>query len=117
MKFRKEVMPDGNLLITADNETRTWLKEHLQETSVVEFWPIFVLKRLRYWHPWLRYANGQDLTEMGALTSSPVLIETMPGWGKLVSARVWWFPQYETKNEFNILKQTGRLVMTLAKEY
>jgi hypothetical protein len=117
MKFHKSVLPNGDLKITADNEARAWLKEQLQEISVVDFWPEFVAGFIAFYYPWLRYAKDQDLIDMGALTSSPVLMETMPdGSDNLAESRVWWFPNYQVENEFDTLKRTGRLVMSLAPE-
>lgn len=114
MKFRKTVLPDGDLLITADNEGRAWLKEQLRETSVVHFWPWFVDDQLSYYYPWLRFAQPEELA---ALTSAPILLETAPDGNDLADPRVWWFPNYAVEDEFKTLRQTGRLVMTLAKEY
>ena len=111
MKFRKEIMPNGDLLITADNEARAWLKERLQETSVVAFWPEFVAEFLAFYYPWLPWAEPEELA---ALTSSPILLETAYNGGELADPRAWWFPNYQVENEFETLKNNGRLVMTLA---
>jgi hypothetical protein len=116
MKFRKEILPNGNLRITVDNEGRAWLKEHLREMSVVHFWPWFVDDVLSYYYPWLRLASDQDLCDMGALTSSPVLIEIASCGCSLAIPRVWWFPEYQVEDEFKTLRTKGRLVMTLAEE-
>ena len=113
MKFRKSILPNGDLLITADNEARALLKERLQETSVVALWPEFANELLAYYYPWLRFAWPEEL---GALTSSPILLETTNTGADLEDPRVWWFPNYQVENEFDTLKNTGRLVMTLAPE-
>jgi hypothetical protein len=117
MKFHKIILPNGDLKITADNEGRAWLKEHLREMSVVHFWPWFVDDVLSYYYPWLRLASDQDMCDLGALTSSPVLIETTNKGEDLLVPRVWWFPNYQVEDEFKTLRTTGRLVMTLAEEY
>lgn len=113
MKFRKSILPNGDLLVTADNEARAWLKERLQETSVVDLWPEFADDLLPYYYPWLRFTWPEEL---GALTSSPILLETAPNGGDLANPRAWWFPNYQVENEFDTLKNKGRLVMTLAPE-
>lgn len=111
MKFRKQVLKNGDLLITADNEARAWLKEMLQEIGIDDLWPMLVDEFLTYWYPWLRYASDQDRRDLGALTSSPVLIEETPEGGDLSEPRAWWFPNYQIENELETLKNTGRLVM------
>jgi len=116
MKFRKTVWPNGNLKITADNEARAWIKEQLKECSVINLWPVFVEEFIGFYYPWLRLASDDDLCDMGALTSSPVLIETANNGGPSSNPRVWWFPNYQIENEFETLKNSGRLVMTLAEE-
>jgi hypothetical protein len=113
MKFHKSVLPNGDLKITADNEGRAYLKEQLKETSVVDFWPEFVAEFIAFYYPWLRYALPEEL---GALTSSPILLETASCGCPLAKSRVWWFPEYQVENEFDTLKRTGRLVMSLAPE-
>ena len=113
MKFHKSVLPNGDLLVTADNEARAYLKEQLQETSVVDFWPWFVSDFIAFYYPWLRYAQPEEL---GALTSSPILMEVTNTGRPLAEPRVWWFPNYQVENEFDTLKRTDRLVMSLAPE-
>lgn len=113
MKFRKEILPDGDLRITADNEGRAWLKEHLREMSVVHFWPWFVETQLSFNYPWLRFTLPEELA---ALTSAPILMETASCGCPLNDPRVWWFPNYQVEDEFKTLRTKGRLVMTLAEE-
>jgi hypothetical protein len=113
MKFRKSILPNGDLRITANNKARAWLKEVLAEVSVVELWPCLA-EILEYDYPWLRFAWPEEL---GALTSAPILLEISDKGEDLFSPRVWWYPNYQIKDELGILKKTGRLVMTLAEEY
>lgn len=112
MKFRKRVNEAGDLEITADNEARAWLKERLQEISVVELWPELVREFLTYYYPFLRWAEPEELA---ALTSSPILLETTNTGEDLDTPRAWWFPNYQVENELDTLKNTGRLVMSLGE--
>ncbi len=114
MKFRKTILPNGDLQITADNGGRAWIKAMLHALSVNELWPDFAEYFLQFYYPWLRLANDQDRCDMGALTSSPILIETTNVGKDLAEPRVWWFPEYQVESEFDTLTNTGRLVMTLA---
>jgi hypothetical protein len=41
-------------------------------------------------------------------------LETTNTGKDLAKPRVWWFPEYQVENEFDTLKNTGRLVLTLA---
>ena len=113
MKFHKTILPNGDLQITADNEARQWLREMLVDVSVMELWPEFVAEFIGFYYPWLRWAEPEELA---ALTSSPILLETAPDGSDLANPRAWWFPNYQIENEFDTLKNQGRLVMTLAPE-
>jgi hypothetical protein len=114
MKFHKTILDNGDLLITADNEARAWLKEYLGETGSAYLWPELVREFLTYYYPFLRLAEPEELA---ALTSSPILLETTNTGGDLADPRAWWYPNYQVENELAILKDTGRLVMTLAQSY
>ncbi len=116
MKFHKIILPNGDLQITADNAGRAWIKAMLQALSVNELWPDFAEYFLQFYYPWLLLATDQDRCDMGALTSSPILLETTNTGEDLAEPRVWWFPEYQVENEFDTLKNTGRLVLTLARE-
>jgi hypothetical protein len=46
-----------------------------------------------------------------------LFLETANDGGELASPRAWWYPNYQIDNELGILKDTGRLLMTLAPDY
>ncbi len=112
MKFHKLILPNGDLQITADKEARAWLSGMLHDYSINQTWPALA-GWLAHYYPWVRFTKPE---EIGALTSSPILVETANNGAPLATPRVWWIPNYQIENELETLKNTGLLVMSLAPE-
>lgn len=109
-------LPNGDLLVTAGNETRHWLKERAH----CDYWD--TLGQLFEGYS----CNGSfapfdaaDANPFVGLTSSPCVAESMTtnddGENEIDGA-CWWFPSYAIRDPLDELKTKGRTVFTLARE-
>ena len=106
-------LPGGALRITADNAGRADLADatraggyHRAESEVAES----------------IVGNGLEFVapeHIGALTDAPIIAEgfgfTDEGEPELSEgAKVWWFPDYQVRDPWALLRDTGRVDFTLA---
>lgn len=108
-------LPDGDLLVTAGNETRQYIKDHLPRsywgTLAELFEPYFTNGK---YEPF----NAGDANPFVGLTSAPCIAESMTtkdDGTRKVEGELWWFPSYCLRDPLDELKNTGRTVFTLAR--
>lgn len=111
MTIRTKITPNGNLLITADNESRRELAEacavggylrcedHVAEYGLAEYMLV-------------------PPEAIGALTDAPIIGEAVinDNGDYEVFGGVWWFPAYEAVDPWEQLRRKGRVVFTLASD-
>ncbi len=102
--FDKEILSNGDLLFTADDEGKEELNtdSYHQEQEITEYFgdTIYLL-------------NPEYI---GALTDAPIFIEdlSIEDDGKItVYGKLWAFMNYQTENPWDILKDTGRVIFPL----
>lgn len=113
------ILPNGDLLLTADNAIRSGLAEAYRSGGYPEAESL-VLEMLR---------NGccqmhLDLIppeNIGALTDAPIVAEAdYPDDGSgpvpYPDSPVWWYPDYAIIDPWEQLKNKGRVVLTRAPE-
>lgn len=112
-----EVLPDGNLKVSLTLEGRQDLPYLRDRFSCDSVWVEMVE---RYQTPGSAYMMLKP-EEIGALTSAPIIGHgfAYDDYGEIQQGgdnpKVWWFPQYETVDEFEeLLKPGGFIIMTLA---
>lgn len=115
-----KILDNGDLEVTANEETREWLREHETE----DYWG----KLADLFEPYS--CNGSftpfepsDGTAYQApfvgLTSAPCIAEEYSiNDDNLheVVGRCWWYPSYAINDPMDDLRDTGRTVFTLASE-
>lgn len=115
--MRREITPNGNLVIVATNQDRKYLSALYR--APMSYYGAESL---------VAEAFHEDLTfirpsAIGALTSAPILTddadyaeEAMERGGPVPydDAHVWWYPNYAVSDPWEVLKNTGRVVFTLA---
>lgn len=105
------ILPDGNLLLTAGNATRAWLKEMRETQDEVA---TLIHATEPYW------TNGRfEPFDAGlanpfvGLTDAPCIAEEMAyndDGTREVIGRLWWFPDYCIRSPTEELIQRGRTV-------
>lgn len=113
-----EILSDGNLLITADEETREELKETLAFSG---YWYTLSAMMESYW------ANGGfepfdagDANPFVGLTDAPCIAESLDtddDGNRSIVGRCWWFPNYMIRHDITELIESGRVVYDLAGEW
>jgi len=104
-----DILPDGNLRITASKELRAELgtdtelyQETFEDAVAVDGW------------------RTLDPADIGALTDSPIICDdqwTVDDDGDFEvfpEAKVWWFPNYQVENPMDTLATTGEVIFTAA---
>lgn len=108
--IRIRILPDGDLLLTADNETRSYLNEHRKQKDII----LLVEMTEYYW------ANGQyepfdagQANPFVGLTDAPCIAESLDthddGKREIVG-RCWWYPNYMIESPVDQLRTRGRAV-------
>lgn len=108
-------LPDGNLKLTADNETRRFIAENEHRP----YWTIMA----DLFEPY--YCNGSyepfdpaDGNPFVGLTDAPCIAENMcydDDGTRTVDGNFWYFADYVTVNDLDELKRKGRVIYTLAR--
>lgn len=109
-----KILPNGNLALLAGNETRRYIKEHEDKDAYALLWDLTE----HYWTNG-RYEpfNAEDANPFVGLSSAPCIAEEMDihdDGSKEIVGRYWYFPNYMIENPLETLKNTGRVVFTLA---
>ncbi len=112
-----KILDNGNLLITADNEFRRYIREGYEECGYIGA-ECNVMDYLRSSAGgWIEMLKPEVL---GALTSAPILTidPAMNDDGDFVpfptDAPVWWYPDYAVSDPWEELKNKGRVVFQVA---
>lgn len=115
MEIDVTVLPDGNLQIAADEETRRELADALDERG---WWDVM--------HDLLEpYSTNGSFTPFDAgianpcvgLTDAPCIAESMDVLddGKnVIVGRLWWYPAYEVRDPLEELRDHGYTTFTFA---
>jgi hypothetical protein len=107
-----KVQDNGNLKITADQEARDELSETYQDGGYTKAMAEVIDAANR-----IGYSDVRP-EWIGALTDAPIIgedvdYETDP---PKVEGRVWWFPDYQIRNEIQELIDDGEVTFTLAPD-
>jgi hypothetical protein len=110
------IMTNGHLKITADNETRQWIKE-LQEKGRGSNDILHTITE-RYW------TNGSyepfdagDANPFVGLSSAPCIAQEMAyddNGKKEIVGEYWYFGNYMLEDPMETLKRTGRVIFQKA---
>lgn len=113
------ILPNGNLKITAGNESRAWLAEQMAGDRY-NFWATL-------WDAFEDYAcNGSfepfdagEANPFVGLTSAPCIAESMSiadNGDRTIDGQFWYFDRYQIDCPLEQLRNCGRVIFTLAKE-
>jgi hypothetical protein len=110
-----KVQANGDLLVTADNEARNYIREHIERGYWTTFYELF--------EPFFTNGSYEPFDAGNAdpfvgLTSAPCIAEAIchPDEGpRKVDGRLWWFPNYMVCDPLDELKNKGRTVFALAE--
>lgn len=115
MTVNCQVLPSGDLLVTADNETRAEIARGMNDFG---YWGTFA----DAFEP--HSCNGSytpfdagDGDPFVGLTSAPCIAETLfydDDGRRDIDGRLWWFPDYMVRDPLDELKSHGRTVFSLA---
>lgn len=116
--FDVTILPNGDLELAADAETREYIAECQKEGK--DYWSIM----FDLFEP---YSTNGEYTPFDAgqanpfvgLTSAPCIAESMdyPDDGNHeIVGRLWWYPDYMIRDDLGELRDTGRVAYTLAGE-
>lgn len=118
MNLTAKPMPNGDLLVTADNAMRSNLAEALRSDR--GYWSAFadLFESYSCNGSYTPFDAGEGNPFVG-LTSAPCIAESMdyPDSGEAeIVGRLWWFPHYAIDDPLQELARHGRTVFTLADE-
>lgn len=109
-----KILPNGNLLATADNEGRhhiaRYLKRNYWEAMALAFEPYSVNGSFTPF-------DAGDGNPFVGLTSAPCVAESMDCDDKgkrSIAGRLWWFPDYAIRDPLDELARRGRTEFALA---
>ena len=101
----------GNLVVVASNSDRSEIAHYIRRAGAES--ALYMAFESIIGNSDLDWIPAEDI---GALTDSPIIGEssvrddgTREVWG-----RVWWFPDYQTRDPAEDLARRGRAVFTLA---
>lgn len=112
------ILPNGDLKLTADNLTRACIAD--MQNSGRDYWSIMA----ELFEPYFMNGSYQpfdagDANPFVGLTSAPCIAESMDvhddGTREIVG-RLWWFPDYQGRDDLEELKTHGHVVYTLVEE-
>lgn len=112
-----EVLEDGNLRISLTPEGKVSLEDMLNEDGHINYYQAWD-DLMGWWHGNSEYRRT-DSSECGGLTDSPMIADGMyyeddgkpafhPDW------KLWWFPDYQVVDEFEVMLRDGFVVFTKA---
>ena len=116
MTITAALLPSGDLQLTADNETRAWIKE--QQAREVDSLSILSAGTEHYWTNgrYEPFDAGQANPFVG-LTDAPCVAECLDvhddGEREIVG-RLWYFPAYMLRDPTEDLKRRGNVIFALA---
>ena len=105
-----KVLESGALLVTCDNETRAYIKEHMPENywgTLADIFESYLTNGS--FEP---FDAGQGNPFVG-LTSAPCIAESLTvedDGTRVIDGRFWWFPNYCLDDPLEQLKRHGRTV-------
>lgn len=117
--FNVKIQPNGELLLTADNETRAYIADEMRNGQRGNCWyelfePYYTNGEYQPFEP------GDGSPHSGpfvGLTSAPCIAESMDylddGTQEIVG-RLWYFADYMIRDELEELKNRGRVTFQLA---
>jgi len=119
MTITATLLASGDLQLTADNETRAWIKE--QQAREVDSLSILSAGTDHYWTngSYEPFDAGQANPFVG-LTDAPCIAESMTvhddGEREVIGC-LWYFSAYMLRDPIEELKTRGRVVFSLAREW
>jgi hypothetical protein len=108
------ILPNGNLRVTADNNTRSEIAAGMKRDYWATLWEVFERHALNGSFEPFDAGNGDPFV---GLTSAPCVAETMTindDGSKEIIGRLWWFPNYMVQDPLEELKNRGATEFTLA---
>lgn len=115
MTVNCQVLPSGDLLVTADNETRSEIARSMNDSQYRgTLADIFEPHSCN--GSYTPFDAGEGNPFVG-LTSSPCIAETMTcddDGERDIDGRMWWFPDYMLRDPLDELKSRGRTIFSLA---
>lgn len=111
-------LQNGNLKITADNNTRQWIKDSMNDTSL-NYWIIMEYLFEDYSaNSKFQHFNPDNANPFIGLTSAPCIAESISTddtGNRTVEGRLWHFPQYALRYDLEELKNKGFVIYQLAE--
>jgi hypothetical protein len=110
-----KILPNGNLKLTANNETRKYIKEQLLDNK--GFWNIWMDLFEHYftngsYHPFDAGAGNPFV----GLSDAPCIAECMncdDNGNNEIEGRFWYYAEYMLRSELEELKNKGYVIYTL----
>lgn len=117
MTMNARILPNGNLLLTADNETRSDIKHALANRDR-NYWSVMAELFEGYaGNGSFTHFDGGDANPFVGLTSAPCIAETMnllDDGTQEIEGRFWYFADYCIVDDLDELKCKGRVEYALA---
>jgi len=111
------ILPNGDLKITADNETRAYIADEMRNGRRNNI--IYDLLEHEICNgSYTPFDAGQGNPFVG-LSSAPCIAEAMTtedDGANIIDGRFWYFADYMIRDELEDLRNKGRVVFTLATE-
>lgn len=109
------ILPNGNLRVTAGNETRTYIKENERRG----YWGCLadIFEQHSCNGSFTPFDAGRGDPFVG-LTSAPCVAESMnyeDDGSNTIEGRCWWFPDYCIRDPLDELKTRGVTIFKLAE--
>lgn len=117
-----KILPNGDLLVTAGNVCRAYIADQLAKGQ--NYWcvlaNIFEVESCNGGFTPFEPGNGEPHNSpFVGLTSAPCIAESLDyldDGTQRIAGRLWWFPNYATRDPLDELKNCGRTIFSFGFE-